>query len=146
MTSASHLVVPLRLQLAYTHGLGCLTPYFAGLLEGRAMATRCPSCHMAWCPPHLTCPNDGVATQWVELAGTGTLVSATETTIALPLTGVQTACIMALARLDGAENAMLARMEPGAGTPPPKAGTRIRLVRAPGAWPHPAQAALFVPL
>lgn len=146
MTSASHLVLPIRLTLAYAHGLGGLTPYFAGLLEGRAMATRCARCGKAWCPPHLTCPTHGSTTDWIALAGTGTLLSATETTITLPLTDVPRACIMTLARLDGAENAMLARMEPAGGTAHPKPGTRIKLIRAPGAWPHPAQAALFVPI
>lgn len=146
MTSAGHLVLPLRLHLAYAHGLGGLSPYFAGLLEGRAMATRCPRCSKAWCPPHPTCPSDGAATDWIALAGTGTLLSATETTITLPLTDASRACIMALARLDGAENAMLARMEPAPGAAIPKPGTRIKLARAPGEWPHPAQSALFVPI
>ena len=143
-TTTNPLVVPLRLELAYNHALGELSPYFNGLLHGRAMATRCPACGKAWCPPRLVCHTDNSPTSWIELAGTGTLVSSTRTTTALPMTKEARTCIFALTRLDGAENCLLARME--ASEPMPSPGQRVRLVRAPGDWPHPAQAALLVPI
>jgi uncharacterized OB-fold protein len=143
-TAPRHLVLPLRLNLAYTHGLGELSPHFRGLLEGRAVAAGCPACSKAWCPPLLACPSDGSPTSWIELAGTGTVVSATRTVAALPMAGEARACVFALARLDGAENCLLARMEAADSMPPP--GQRVRLVRAPGDWPHPAQTALLAPI
>jgi uncharacterized OB-fold protein len=139
---AHNISIPLHLELAYSHGLGALTPYFEGLLRGEAVASRCPRCGKAWCPPALACPDDGAATAWTPLAGTGTLLSATATALTLPISGQSRSCVLGLVRLDGAQNAMLARID--LAEPAAAPGTRLRIARAPGEWPHPAQAVHFI--
>jgi uncharacterized OB-fold protein len=135
--------VPVRLTLDYAHGLGGLAPYFAALRHGRALASACPRCGKAWCPPRLLCPQDHCETGWLELAGTGTLLWATRTTTTLPLRTQSATHVFGLVRLDGAENAMTARL--GIAADAARRGLRMRLVVAPGVAPHPAQAAWFVP-
>lgn len=135
---------PLHLTLHYQHGLGGLAPYFTGLSQGRAVASRCKACGRAWCPPHLCCPADGSEVDWVELQGTGSVISLTETATELPLGSATATYLFGLVRLDGAENAMFARLDLPEAERRPTA--RVRLVKALGEWPHPAQSAVFVPL
>jgi len=57
------------------HTYGLLTPYFAGLTEGRLMATRCvnPRCPVAkghgdmWLPPRADCPDCHQPMEWVRV-------------------------------------------------------------------------------
>ena len=62
--------------------------------------------------------------------------------IALPFRATAELHVFGLVRLDGAENAMLARL--GMTIEAAKAGLRVRLVAADDCAPHPAQAAWFV--
>ena len=133
--------VPLTLTLRYTHPLGALAPYFRGLEQGRAVASRCTTCGRTWFPPRLSCPAHGT-TNWVELSGRGRVVSVTVTDSVLPFTSVRARHVFALIALDGAENHAFGRI---AGAPAAAcAGLVVRLMRAAGTWPHPAQAAWFV--
>ena len=136
-------LTPLRLTFDYTHGHGALAPYFDALRNGRVLASACPRCGKSWCPPHLVCPHDHVDTQPCELSGSGTVVAATTTMSTLPLRRVAALHVFALVRLDGAENAMLARL--GIEPEHAKPGLRVRLAVARDEIPHPAQAAWFVP-
>lgn len=133
--------IPLSLTLRYDHPLGEIAPYFRGLEEGRAVAARCRVCGRTWFPPRAACPEHGRSTEWVELSGRGRTVSVTITTTSLPFEGVVAQRVFALIALDGAENLAFGRLgvEPAAA----RAGLRVRLVRAPGSWSHPAQAAWF---
>lgn len=133
--------VALKLELDYAHPLGALAPYFEGLERGQAIASRCDACGRTWFPPRLSCPGHG-ATVWAPLDGGGRIVSATVTESRLPFGGPSELHVFALVAMDGAENLAFGRVgaEPGAVL----AGLRVRLARAPGAWPHPAQAAWFV--
>ena len=162
MMNADDRTIPLTLTLRYAHPLGELAPYFQGLDAGRAIATRCPTCARTWFPPRLSCPEHGAATVWTDLSGKGRIVSVSisfrsrkpgyagkgrivSVSIAdstLPF-GAETARrAFLMVALDGAENLAFGRF---AGAPDAaRAGLKVRLARAPGTWPHPAQAAWFV--
>lgn len=142
MADPDSQTVPLTLTLRYRHPLGDLAPYFRGLETGRAVAARCPACGRTWFPPRLVCPFHGLDVEWTELAGRGRIVSVTVTETALPFGTIRERRAFALIALDGAENLAFGRV---AGDPTEaRAGRRVRLARAPGDWPHPAQAAWFV--
>lgn len=134
--------VPLKLTLEYAHPLGALAPYYRGLEAGRAVATRCPRCGRAWFPPRLLCPDHGPMVEWFELSGRGRLISVSVSETTLPFSAAREKRAFGLIALDGAENAAFGRLagDPGRA----RAGQHVRLARAPGTWPHPAQAAWFV--
>ena len=142
MANADDRTIPLTLTLRYAHPLGELAPYFQGLDAGRAIATRCPTCARTWFPPRLSCPEHGAATVWTDLSGKGRIVSVSIADSTLPF-GAETARrAFLMVALDGAENLAFGRF---AGAPDAaRAGLKVRLARAPGTWPHPAQAAWFV--
>lgn len=141
MAQADVPSVPLTLTLRYAHPLGALAPYFRGLEEGRAVAARCPACGRQWFPPRLACPEHGLVTDWVELSGKGRVVSLTVAESTLPFGAGRERRAFALIALDGAVNLAFGRL---AGDPShARSGLRVRLERAPGPWPHPAQAAWF---
>ena len=142
MMNADDRTIPLTLTLRYAHPLGELAPYFQGLDAGRAIATRCPTCARTWFPPRLSCPEHGAATVWTDLSGKGRIVSVSIADSTLPF-GAETARrAFLMVALDGAENLAFGRF---AGAPDAaRAGLKVRLARAPGTWPHPAQAAWFV--
>lgn len=131
------------LHLRYMHPFGALRPYFEALTQGRAAATRCPTCLRAWSPPRLSCPQDQIDTQWIALSGHGHIVSVTSGESRLPLADTPGRHTFALIALDGADNLAFGRVVCGETTV--KRGQRVRLLRAPGKAPHPAQAAYFVP-
>jgi uncharacterized OB-fold protein len=125
------------------HGLGGLSPYFAGLERGVALATRCPRCGKTWFAPRLTCTCGSRVLDWVELAGRGSVVALTRGRAMLPGTGVVGDFGFALIRLDGADNLCFGRLGGAASHVVP--GSAVQLVRAEGRWPHPAQCAEYVP-
>ncbi|MBM3598465.1 MAG: hypothetical protein FJX35_09645 [Alphaproteobacteria bacterium] len=124
----------------YSHGLGALAPFFAALTQGRALATQCPSCRTTWFPPRMTCPDHGPLAQWRELAGVGTVMTVTRTTLSLPLTGRGAAAVMALIAMDGASNLVVGRI---AGAMDAEPGARVRLAVDAGATVHPIQSMVF---
>ncbi len=109
------------MSLRYSHPLGERGPYFAGLQGGRAIASRCPACGRAWFPPRHCCV---AGFHWEPLAGTGTVVVATDG--------------FALIAMDGADNLAL-----GVLREPAQVGDRVRIALTPGPTEHPAQAVFF---
>ena len=138
---------PLRIDLetswTYSHSLGRLSPYFAALAAGRALATRCPRCARTWFPPRLRCPEHGDVVEWTPLPGTGTVSTATLTTIIFPLSTRTQRAWLALISMDGADNLAIGRVEADIDVHP---GLRVRLVADESEVAHPAQSARFVPL
>jgi len=49
-------------------------PFFDAAREGRLLLRRCPACEQLFVPSQDRCP-DGSALEWVDAAGTGTLVT-----------------------------------------------------------------------
>lgn len=129
------------LHLSYTHSLGGLDPYFQGLAQGRAVASRCPVCQRQWFPPRLRCPDDHADTGWTELSGRGIVMALTKGRSRLPLAKAGADHTFALIALDGADNLAFGRIGNGSAI---DVGQRVRLVAVPGDSPHPAQAACFV--
>jgi uncharacterized OB-fold protein len=88
------------------------------------------------------CPDHGLVTEWTELSGHGRLIAVSISETMLPFSSGREKRAFGLIALDGAENAAFGRLagDPGRA----RAGQRVRLARAPGTWPHPAQAAWFV--
>lgn len=114
-------MIALSMQFHYSHPLGERGPYFAGLQGARVMASRCPACARAWFPPQRCC---GAGFHWEQLAGTGTVVVATDG--------------FALIAMDGADNLAL-----GVLREPARVGDRVRMAPAPEPAGHPAQAVFF---
>ncbi len=134
---------PLALSLDYDHALGDLAEYFAALREKRALAGRCPACGSVRIPPLSRCPRDGVATQPIELSGSGRVAAATHTTARLPFTDALEPQTYVLVAMKGADNLMFGRMSSadeaiGAETP-------VRLAGLSEIPNHPAIAAVFEP-
>lgn len=141
---AAAYAVPIELRLRYVHALGGLSPYFAGLERGVALATRCPRCHRTWFAPRLTCTCGNRVLDWVELTGRGNVVALTRGRAMLPGTGVVDEFGFALIQLDGADNRCFGRLGRAASHVGP--GSAVQLVRAEGQWRHPAQYAEYVPV
>lgn len=114
-------MIPLVSILHYRHPLGARAPYFEGLRQARAIASRCPTCGRAWFPPRHCC---ATGFHWEELAGTGTVVAVTDG--------------FALVAMDGAENLALGILPAAAAV-----GCRVVLATAPLPVEHPAAAAVF---
>ncbi len=115
------MTIPIEMQFRYQHPLGARAPYFDGLLQGRAMGSRCAVCARVSFAPALCCTSDF---QWVELPGTGKVVAATHG--------------FALIAMDGADNLAL-----GVVLAPALVGQQVRLCLAAGPAAHPTQAAFF---
>ncbi len=66
-------IVTLELTQQYAHSLGKTSRFFLELEARRFFATRCDGCGRTYSPPRSLCPDCLKITQWVELAGTGTV-------------------------------------------------------------------------
>jgi uncharacterized OB-fold protein len=135
--------VPLQIALSYRHAHGWFAPFLEGLARCEAMGTRCPVCGRVWCPPRRRCPDHDVGLDWHRLTGVGTVRHVTAFEGTMPFQSASRINVVALIRLDGAENAILGRLGTTLDVAYP--GQRVRL-RAPiGPTTHPAQNAWFLP-
>ena len=114
-------MIPILTTFHYAHPLGARGPYFDGLRQGRAMASRCAECGRGSFPPRHCC---GRELRWEELPGSGTVVAATDG--------------FALIAMDGADNLAL-----GVLREPAMPGWRVRMAQTPETVVHPAQATYF---
>ncbi len=137
MTDFTNTYFPLKIELNYQYSLGQLKPYFDGLCEGIARATKCPSCEAVWFPPRLVCCSTLLESKFIEIAGTGSVV---ETTMSFDNNGEP--IVFALIKMDQANNSALGQlMYQGA-----KKGDRVRLCGAQKPQVHPAQGARYIQL
>ena len=58
---------------SYVHSLGKYSRFFVELENRRFMTTRCRDCMRVYAPPRPLCPDCLKVTEWVELAGTGSV-------------------------------------------------------------------------
>jgi uncharacterized OB-fold protein len=82
--------------------------FYRGMLEGKIVGQRCPTCRKVYVPPRSACPVDGVApTELVELPDTGTLT--TFCIVNVPFLGqkITPPYVSAYVLLDGADIAFL---------------------------------------
>lgn len=108
----SDTTLKIKMDLQYDHSFGELLPYFQALGSGRAMARRCNDCRRVWFPPHATCPEDGSLCEWLELDGTGLVISVTETKSQLPFTDNYVDNIFLIVAMSGANNATFGKLIP----------------------------------
>ncbi|SER82120.1 Zn-ribbon domain-containing OB-fold protein [Lentzea albida] len=91
--------------LHYTHSASPTEdPFLRGLMEGRLLGQRCPSCEKVYFPPRPACPTDGVpTTEQVELADHGTIT--TFCVVNVPFLGqrIPPPYVSAYVLLDGAD-------------------------------------------
>jgi len=131
----------LRLCLEWARGTGGLAPYFEGLGAGIARATCCPGCHRTWFPPRLACTCGRVELQWRTLPGSGIVRAVTAGPGRLPGEEPTRTLVLALVAVEGADNAVLGRIEPPIA---PAVGAGVRLI-ADTLRGRPAWSAVFTP-
>lgn len=141
---ARHQTVSLQLTLRYSHALGERSPYFAELVRGRLVTTRCLACGRSSVPPRLVCTCGSDKFEWIQLSGTGTVEACTVTSVILPAhQGGSARESFLMVRFDGADNAALVR----SGQDCAQVGKRVML-RGDGAGTtptkHPAEAMFVV--
>lgn len=115
------MTIRIDMHFRYQHPLGARAPYFEGLSQGRAIASRCGECGRVSFAPARCCTPDF---QWHKLRGTGRVVAATDD--------------FALIAMDGADNLTLGVLQGSTAT-----GQRVRLALAPGPVEHPSRAVFF---
>lgn len=101
------IVTPVELEYHYAASPE-ESSFYRGLLEGKILGQRCPSCHKVYVPPRSACPTDGVATtDEVELSHTGTIT--TFCIVNVPFLGqrITPPYVSAYILLDGADIAFL---------------------------------------
>jgi uncharacterized OB-fold protein len=76
MTSDAPFEIPARVVNEYRYSYGGVSRFFRALQEDeQILGTRC-DCGVVRCPPRLYCSTCRGTSEWVELAGTGRVVSA----------------------------------------------------------------------
>jgi uncharacterized OB-fold protein len=101
------VVTPVSLDYLYSASPEEST-FYRGLLDGKIVGQRCPTCQKVYVPPRSACPVDGVApTELVELPDTGTLT--TFCIVNVPFLGqkITPPYVSAYVLLDGADIAFL---------------------------------------
>lgn len=136
--------VLLDVRLRYHHAHGWLSPFLEGLVRSEAMGTRCTVCGRVWCPPRRRCPDHDEPLAWHRLTGNGTVLHLTSFDGSLPLQSKIGLHVVALIRLDEAENAMLGRL--GVTLQAVCTGQRVHLAPPADPTTHPAQNAWFLPV
>ncbi|MFD4637985.1 Zn-ribbon domain-containing OB-fold protein [Lentzea sp. NPDC058436] len=98
-------MVTTPVNLHYTHSASPTEdPFLRGLMEGRLIAQRCPSCEKVYFPPRPACPTDGVpTTDQIELSDRGTIT--TFCVVNVPFLGqrIPPPYVSAYVLLDGAD-------------------------------------------
>lgn len=138
----------LTLTQHYTHTLGKYSRFFTALEDQRFMATRCAACERVYAPPRPLCPVCMRPTEWIELAGTGTV----ETYSVLHFSPASNADVSALATpytfayvlLDGASTLFphILRADPTQVA----VGMRVRVAYQEHPVAHPIHLMYFVPM
>jgi len=102
----------------HIHSYGGLTPFFAGLSEGKLMATRCPNAdcpepRLMWLPPRLHCPDCMAEMEWVEAPTTGRVY--THSTVLYPGMGfrLSTPCPLISVEIDGVCTKLMSYLKEG---------------------------------
>lgn len=133
------------LEFQFRHSLGKASRFFTELEERRLMATRCPTCGEVWMPPRPACPNELAVTQWVELAGTGTLSVATTSAYTLTTGGGEDELVLGYVALDGASTLLLQQIRNYGDPERLVAGLPVRVAWADGLVEHPMELFWFEP-
>ncbi len=105
-------ILPDEWKLSYQVSCGELSPFFRALKEeGRLLGMRCPSCGAVYCPPRSWCHDCYADTDWVEMAGTGTLTAWTTVYFAASDLVEKVPFRQGGVHLDGARYPIIGRLE-----------------------------------
>jgi len=94
---------PVRLRFTHTAAPG-EAAFLRGLVDGRLVGQRCPSCQQVYIPPRRSCPADGVpCTDEVELPDSGTVTTFCIVNFPYPGQRIAPPFVAASVLLDGAD-------------------------------------------
>jgi len=106
------LQIPDTMHINMRYSYGGQSRFFREILENkRLMGTRCNTCGKVFCPPRTHCPHCYEQTEWIELRGTGRILSYTTVYFATSAYIKQVPYIVAYIKLDGADTAILSNVE-----------------------------------
>lgn len=78
-----------------------ITPFLSYLEKGELSATRCTKCGKTYFPPRADCANcESNIVEWIQIKGTGKLVTFTEVFFAPPQFQSETPYLLGVAELD----------------------------------------------
>ncbi|MCL4469318.1 MAG: Zn-ribbon domain-containing OB-fold protein [Deltaproteobacteria bacterium] len=104
--------IPDTMHVNMRYSYGGQSRFFREILENkRLMGTRCGTCGKVFCPPRSHCPVCYEQTAWIELKGTGKLLSYTTVYFATSSYIKRVPYIVAYIKLDGADTAILSNVE-----------------------------------
>lgn len=124
--SSDPLVIKNPKDYFHIHSYGQLTPFFAGLRQGKLLGTRCTNAacpeNRAWLPPRAHCPDCLEHTTWVELPQQGTLY--THTTIEYPGSNFKLSlpCPLISVEIEGVATKLMSYLREGE----PRIGLQLR--------------------
>jgi len=134
------MLLDLEMGQRYNHSLGTSSRFFAGLLDGALLATRCDICEATYLPPRQYCSADLGSTSWYELPGTGTVVAASVVHSPPPFGGIDAPYVLASVQLDGVDGGLTHRI---LGPTSPPAGSKVSIRFLDGPHAHPLLAIAF---
>lgn len=138
-------IIDLRLDFHFRHSFGKYSRFFLELENRRLMGTRCPRCETVWMPPRPACGNDLAVTEWVEVAGRGTLAAAAECAYTLTTGAGGGRLLLGYVRLEGASTLLLQQIRNCGDARRPFAGLPVRAVWAARPVNHPMELFWFEP-
>ncbi len=123
------LEVPDKIEMNYRYSYGGLSRFFSEIKKNRRLfGARCARCRKVYMPPRASCSVCDEPTQWVPLAGSGSIVAATTVYYATSRFFDQTPFVCAYIKLDGADTALLQNVRSDVPLP---AGSRVKAVFRP---------------
>ncbi|RLA97390.1 MAG: hypothetical protein DRG37_08175 [Deltaproteobacteria bacterium] len=134
--------------ITYRHSLGKYSKFFIELENKRFFATKCPKCGQVWPIPRPVCPNDLTICKWVELPGTGTLVSHSISRFipSFMRDRVDIPYVLAMVRMDGAPKTLFTHMLKNYGKEEDiYDGMRVKVAYSDKPVPHPLLLMWFEP-
>jgi uncharacterized OB-fold protein len=106
LANGEMLVFPGRIIMDYKHAAGKAASKFLTELRDnkRLLAIKCPVCQKVYMPPRLTCKTCFAnMSEWIELEGSGTVLTYTIVNYAEPVHPVEAPVIYGIIQLDGAD-------------------------------------------
>ncbi|MCL4477493.1 MAG: Zn-ribbon domain-containing OB-fold protein [Deltaproteobacteria bacterium] len=104
--------IPDTMRITMRYSYGGHSRFFREILEHkRLMGTKCNVCGKVFCPPRTQCPHCYEGTEWLELKGTGKILSYTTVYFGTSSYIKQVPYIVAYIRLDGVDTAILSNVE-----------------------------------
>lgn len=106
------LEVPDKIEVFYKYSYGGQSRFFREIRENKRLyGAKCPACEKVYCPPRAHCSLCYEPTDWVPLAGTGTIRTFTVQYVSTSAFVRKVPFICAYVQLDGTDFLLMANME-----------------------------------